>query len=288
MKVQVVWGTMVMAGIALEEADITQAHVFLKVCHYIWAHNLTSYAEGGIGGRDVGLPHKSLAAGEQLHIRYIPTPQPELAVSLDGNMFTVVPMEHKYTNCVPCLSLRDSDAIVQIQDFDSSEQFAIEGRRTMHDRLWQDRHFTDCTVTCGSSEFQCHRAVLANASAVWRTSLESSFRDGREAKLRIENADPCAVEAVLRYAYTREFELDYAAAALGLACRFEMSSLVALCAQQVLEGVTAENVAKLASTMNICLEHDEVAKVWPEFLRIVGQDRSLMDAAMRQVKVRND
>jgi len=33
----------------------------------------------------------------------------------------------------------------------------------------------------------------------------------------------------------------------------------------MIEGVTAENVAKRASTMNVYFEHEQVAKVWPKF-----------------------
>jgi len=54
----------------------------------------------------------------------------------------------------------------------------------------------------------------------------------------------------------------------------------------MLEGVTAENVAERASTINVYLEHEDVAKVWPEFLKIIGSDPSLIDAVTRQVKVR--
>jgi len=143
-------------------------------------------------------------------------------------------------------------------------------------------------VTCGSSEFPCHRAVLANTSTVWRTALESSFRESHDAKLSIDDFDPGVVEAVLKYAYTCEIEFVDAAAVLGLAHRYEMSSLVALCAPQMLEGVTAENVAKRASTLNVYLEHEEVAKVWPKLNEIIGRDPSLIEALMRQVKIRHD
>jgi len=114
--------------------------------------------------------------------------------------------------------------------------------------------------------------------------LESSFREGRDAKLSIDDVDPGAVEAVLKYAYTCIFEFGDVAAALTLAHRYEMPKLVALCVRRMLDDVTAENVADIAATLNVYLEHEEVAKVWPKFLAIVGQDQKLMDVAMRNVK----
>jgi len=180
--------------------------------------------------------------------------------------------------------LKNSDAIVQIENLHPSEQDAIEGRRKIQDRLWHDHRFTDCMVTCGSSEFQCHRAVLATASAVWQTELESSFREGRDAKLSIDDSDPGAVESVLKYAYTCEFEFGDVAAALVLAHRYEMPKLVALCARRILDDVTAENVADIAATLNVYLEHEGVAKVWQKLLDILGQDRVLMDAVARNLK----
>lgn len=281
MTVHVVRGAAVLAGIAPADADITQDGIH---GHCIYTKTLTWYAEG-IRCRRVGLPFRPLVPGEQLYLRYFTEPRPEFAVSVTGKNFTVVPATHEYTNFVPYVSLRNSDVTVQILHLVASEQSAIEGRRrTMQDRLWQDRLFTDCTVTCGSTAFQCHRAILANASAVWRTALESTFREGRDAKLGMDDADPGVVEAVLKYAYTCEFECGDIAAALVLAHRYEMPKLVALCAIRLLDDVTAENVAHIAATLNAYMEHEEVAKVWPQLLDIIGQDQELMDAAMRSVK----
>jgi len=247
-----------MAGIAPADADIRENAYHPAGGHCIFSGNLMCYGEGDISNRLVGLPGRKLAPGEELHIRYVIKPQPELAVSLDGKTFTPVPAELKHANYVPCLSLGNSEVTVQIENYGASQHDTSEGRKLILDRLWQDRRFTDCTVTCGSSDFQCHRAVLANASAVWQTALESSFREGRDAKLRIDDSDPGVVEALLKYAYTSEFEFGDAAATLGLAHRYEMPSLVALCAQQMLEDVTVENVGKIASAMNVYGEHKEV------------------------------
>eukprot|EP00446_Apocalathium_sp_SHHI-4_P072437 CAMPEP_0177542416 /NCGR_PEP_ID=MMETSP0369-20130122/60784_1 /TAXON_ID=447022 ORGANISM="Scrippsiella hangoei-like, Strain SHHI-4" /NCGR_SAMPLE_ID=MMETSP0369 /ASSEMBLY_ACC=CAM_ASM_000364 /LENGTH=40 /DNA_ID= /DNA_START= /DNA_END= /DNA_ORIENTATION= len=38
--------------------------------------------------------------------------------------------------------------------------------------------------------------------------------------------------------------------------------------------------------MNLYEEHEEVAKAWPEFLKIIGGDPRLVAAAVRQVRRR--
>jgi hypothetical protein len=84
--------------------------------------------------------------------------------------------------------------------------------------------------------------VLANISLVWRTALESGFREGRDANLSILDADPDpgVVEAVLKYAYTGELHCDTPEVALRIAHSCEMSELVALCPRCMLDDVTID------------------------------------------------
>jgi len=284
MKVRSENSSFIMAGIVPAIANIglpPSAFVHNTSGYHIYFSGLALWGEGG--RRSVGLPVRTLQATDELNLRYRSGPRHELAVSLDGKAFAMLQLDIKDAHYLPCVSLLDSDANVQIQDVDIPEHDTDQGCKKMQARIWQDRLFPDCLVACRSVQFPCHRVVLANASAVWRTALESGFREGGDAKLSIDGADPGVVEAMLKYAYIGEFDCDAPAVALRIAHRCEMSELVALCARQMLDGVTVDNVAQLSSTMNLYLEHDEVAKVWPEFLKIIGRDPGLMDAAMRQV-----
>lgn len=282
MTVKLLRGADIMAGIAPAGADISGT-VYKTAGHYLYTASKGWYGEGGIRNRTIGLPQGAIAVGQEFHLCYMPKPKPAFAVSLDGTSFTPVPAELNQTSYVPCVCLSMSSALVHIKEVVMMQRPSV-ACSPLQDRLWRDRLFTDCTVACGSSEFRCHRAVLASASAVWRTALESGFREGSDAKLIIDDAEPGVVLAVLKFAYTGEFECDDAASALRLAHRYEMSSLVALCAQQSIEEVTVENVAKIASTLTIYLEHEEVAKVWSAFLEIIRKVPHLLDACMRQCK----
>uniref|UniRef100_A0A7S0FPG3 BTB domain-containing protein n=1 Tax=Pyrodinium bahamense TaxID=73915 RepID=A0A7S0FPG3_9DINO len=277
----------VMVGVAPADLDASGANQYNTTGYSLYFRNLRAYGRGSISNRDVGLPDRELGLNEVLHLRYSRGPPPALSASLDGVTFKALPIELSPGDYRPFVSLHTmSDVSVQIDaPISATLPHAATCRKTMNERLWRDRLFTDCTVTCGASEFRCHRAILANASDVWRTAFEGSFIEGRDARLSIDDAEPLVVEALLKYAYTCEFDFDDAAAALPLAHRYEISSLVTTCARQLLENVTVDNVARIASTLNAYLEHEGVAKVWPRLLDIIGSDQDLLDAAMRRVKV---
>jgi hypothetical protein len=58
----------------------------------------------------------------------------------------------------------------------------------------------------------CTLPFVLDIHVVWWTALESGFREGRDAKLSIDDADPDpgpgVVEAMLGYAYAGEFDCD--------------------------------------------------------------------------------
>lgn len=280
------------AGIVSSDVDLTCSDVcYERHGHFIFSNNLSLYGEGASSPQTIqGLPSKTWQPSDTLHIRYTRRPQRELSVSMDGNAYISVPVEIKHADFVPCVWLQFTDVVVQVTDIGTSKHCADQLRKTTCNRLWQDRHFNDCTVTCGTAEFKGHRVVLANASAVWRAALGSTFREGLDAKLSLEDGDPLAVEAVLKYVYTGEFEFDDAAAALPIAHRYDLSDLVALCVRQMVDRVTVENVADISSMLTLYAEHEEVKRVWSEFLDVISRNRSLLEATMmaRNVRMRRE
>jgi hypothetical protein len=167
---------------------------------------------------------------------------------------------------------------------DSSEPDA-KRCRTMLRQMWLDSTFSDCALTCGERRFNCHRAVLATASPVWRAALEGDFRERKEATIRIDDADPHVVESLLRYVYIGKLDGADTVAVLPLAHRYEMPDLVGLCVRTMVKHVNADSVAKVVSLVNMFSEHAEVAPLWPKLVDQVRSDATLLEAAMRCVTV---
>lgn len=71
-------------------------------------------------------------------------------------------------------------------------------------KLWRERRFPDAEVKCADKVFLVHRGVLAQASDVFARMFDSSMVEGQSRKCEINDADPEAVEAMLKYMYTNE------------------------------------------------------------------------------------
>ena len=114
--------------------------------------------------------------------------------------------------------------------------------------------------------------------------MQGKFREGREATICIDDADSSVVAAVLKYAYTSEYDGADACAVLSLAHRYEIPELVASCVSRMVSDMTVDNVAQVVSAMNTFRDHPEVASVWPKVSEMLGEDASLRDSALRCVR----
>mmetsp|Transcript_4210 Transcript_4210/g.11625 ORF Transcript_4210/g.11625 Transcript_4210/m.11625 type:complete len:232 (-) Transcript_4210:88-783(-) len=110
--------------------------------------------------------------------------------------------------------------------------------------LWESRRFPDAVVRCGGRAFEVHRAVLGARSPVMNAIFsQEGLREACERRLNIEDAQPEAVEAMLRYMYLGEVteDCDYAAL-LRLADQYEVEGLPEICAQALLQSISTETV----------------------------------------------
>ena len=69
-------------------------------------------------------------------------------------------------------------------------------------RAWKQRKFTDAAVVCSEERIPVHRATLCAASPVFDAAFTSSMEEGASATYTVRDADPAAVEALLRFLYT--------------------------------------------------------------------------------------
>lgn len=167
------------------------------------------------------------------------------------------------------------------------EQLSNKRRIVMQEALWTDTSFSDCTIKCGTRVLKCHRVVLGTASPVWSTALRSSFREGSEASISIDDFDPSVVEAAVKYAYTSDIPADGnidLIDCLKLAHRYEMSSLVEACAHHVINNLTVDNVAKAVAVMNVLSDNKSVKSLWPILFERVRENEFLNKAALRSLR----
>ena len=84
---------------------------------------------------------------------------------------------------------------------------------------------SDVAIVCGGRRFEAHRAVLAIASPVFLSMFTSDMAEGGAApEVEIKEADPAALELLLRHAYGAAVDVRLALAPqlYGLADRFQL------------------------------------------------------------------
>jgi hypothetical protein len=86
--------------------------------------------------------------------------------------------------------------------------------------------FADATLRAGGREWRVHRAMLAAASPALRSMLESDMAEGREAAVELRDADPEAVDLLLRHIYSGAIDVPLRAALplYGLADQYQLAS----------------------------------------------------------------
>merc|ERR1712129_594680 len=166
----------------------------------------------------------------------------------------------------PCVLLGSSDVKVRVTIDATQEREPFMQCKEVLGQLWSDHAFSDCCIKCGDKTFQCHRAVLAAVSPVWRAALERDFQEKQERTINIQDANPLMVEVLLRCAYTGELELSSAIDVLPLAHYYQIPHLVARCANALVEQLSDANVVDVLDTLNKLSEDANVATVMPKIM----------------------
>ena len=91
-------------------------------------------------------------------------------------------------------------AVRFIQDRKRSRGVVFETQ----ERAWKQRRFPDAEVICNGERTAVHRSTLCAASPVF-DAFSSSMQEGCAATYEIKESTPAAVEAMLCYIYTGEF-----------------------------------------------------------------------------------
>ena len=72
---------------------------------------------------------------------------------------------------------------------------------------------------------------------------------------------------------------------LPLAHRYELSELVARCANAMLKQVSVENVVQIVQTMCIFKDHEEVKTLWSRLVTLVREDQIFSETVLCHARV---
>ncbi|KAK3122196.1 hypothetical protein QOZ80_8BG0666300 [Eleusine coracana subsp. coracana] len=114
----------------------------------------------------------------------------------------------------------------------------------------------DCTVgadvsfVVGGETFPAHRSVLAAWSPVFKAELFGSMADAATTTITVQDMDPAAFEAMLRFMYTdallpADDALDMMQHLLAAADRYALDRLKLLCAAKLWDSVSVDTVASI-------------------------------------------
>jgi hypothetical protein len=115
-------------------------------------------------------------------------------------------------------------------------------------RLFSDKTFSDFVIICGDETYiDCHRAILANKSAIFRSFFERHCQDNKAYK--IDDFDPEIVKQMIHFIYTNEFPEDAKAteALLRIGDKYNVEGLVTLCTTELAKVLDAENAVRCVS-----------------------------------------
>ena len=76
--------------------------------------------------------------------------------------------------------------------------------------MFNEEEFSDVRLVCGGTTFHCHKMVLVSQSPVFRAMFRhAETRESQEGEVKVEGADPVAMEALLEAMYGKPLDRRY-------------------------------------------------------------------------------
>merc|ERR1712194_611004 len=118
---------------------------------------------------------------------------------------------------------------------------------TVNTKMWDDKKFTDVRLTCDGETVDAHRCVLASASPVFLTMLETSMKEAQTHEILIEDVGSAdAVKAMVKFMYVGDLDDDTSgddcARLLVLAHKYAITGLVTRAAKRLIDNLSADSI----------------------------------------------
>jgi len=107
--------------------------------------------------------------------------------------------------------------------------------------------FSDCIVTCGVYEYNCHKIILARRSPVFKAMFSNDMKENIESKVVIDDLDQETVYEMLYYIYSGNLK-NLEGKALNLlaaADKYDIVELKEICELHLQENLTTENISDI-------------------------------------------
>lgn len=97
--------------------------------------------------------------------------------------------------------------------------------------ILEDNKFVDCFLKAGEKSLPCHRLILAACSPYFREFFLSDESEEKKKNMELDNVDPAVMEAILKYLYSADIDLDDGNVQdiFALASRFQIPSVFTVC-----------------------------------------------------------
>lgn len=213
-----------------------------------------------------------------------------LSVSVNGETHFKVPGRIPEGNFRPCVSLhKEARVNVSVSLPSMKRKVDIESLQPQKiaRNLWSSKDFADAHIVCGKTSIPVHRCVLAAASPFFDRAFKSSMKEGANARISIEDAEPAVLELLLSFLYTGRFESGFdkhATSVLPLAHRLEIPDVVEHCGCILAERLTAENIASHISILRPFCDDPTIRPYWDNIAHKIQYDSTLVKVMMKHTR----
>ena len=104
----------------------------------------------------------------------------------------------------------------------------------------------DIELKCGGASLSAHKAILSARSPVFAAMFGRGMAEAEASEVTLEGIEPAVLRSLVYFLYAEELDegaLDDAAGLLAAADQYEVPRLVALCEEQLCEGIDEASAA---------------------------------------------
>lgn len=122
-------------------------------------------------------------------------------------------------------------------------------------RMWNDMAYPDLYFIAQGEEIQCHRVVVAMASAVFDQMLSSDFLEGHRHQVCLQHVSASVVRSAVGFIYTGQLlecnDYEAICGLLDFANMYQLPSLANVCASRLIEFAKKANIRHVLHLLHL-------------------------------------